>query len=165
MSQTREDRMWRHYKSLRKTAAQQGFDPNWKWLQLARTWQMPVRQVKDIIAARKGPTMEPVWCCEEYCFVEGYREVTPAEQAAKHEIAQTKSAIDALAQAVPERACDACDAPTADWGDDYHRDGCPDLGGKHRDGEEWYEHSLRHLHAALTQWQAIVAVLVEDPAQ
>ncbi len=69
MAQTVEDRIWLHYKSLRKTQAQEGFDPNWKWLTLARTWRMPVRKVKDIIQARKGSTMVPVYCCEFFCFV------------------------------------------------------------------------------------------------
>lgn len=78
--QTREDRIWRHYKSLRKTSAIEGFGPNWKWLVLARQWKMPVRQIKNIIQARKGPTMVPVWCCEFHCYVESRREALPGER-------------------------------------------------------------------------------------
>lgn len=62
--------MWRHYKALKKTTAVEGFDPNWKWLTLARTWGMPVRAVKDIINARRGPIMVPVYCCDDYCYVD-----------------------------------------------------------------------------------------------
>lgn len=69
MPQTKEDRMWRHFKRLQKTAAQQKLDSNWKWLTMAKVWRMPVREVKAIIRARKGPVMIPVYCCEDYCFV------------------------------------------------------------------------------------------------
>lgn len=61
MSQTREDRMLRHYRSLMRVPSSNGDsetrtkeevakDINDRvWLVMARTWRMPVRQVKDLI--------------------------------------------------------------------------------------------------------------------
>lgn len=164
MSQTREDRIWRHYKSLRRTSAEQGFDPNWKWLQLARTWQMPVRAVKDIIAARKGPTMEPVYCCEDYCFIESWREVTPAEQHANALAAHLKAEIERLSVLAPEHACDTCSAPVMDAGAEYHRDGCPDFAEPYDTDEEVFDRRVRALTAVRDQWVAVIRFRASEKA-
>lgn len=52
MSQAREDRIFRHYKSLRRIRTSDGFGP--RWLTLARRWRMPVRAVRDIVETKKA---------------------------------------------------------------------------------------------------------------
>lgn len=52
MSQTREDRIFRHYKSLRRIRTNQDFGT--RWLTLANRWRMPVRAIKDIVETKKA---------------------------------------------------------------------------------------------------------------
>ena len=61
MSQTREERMLKHYRSLMKRYGHNGDSEtrtdeevakdinDGVWLVMARTWNMPVRQVKDFM--------------------------------------------------------------------------------------------------------------------
>lgn len=164
MNQTREDRMWRHYKSLKKSAYREGFDTNQVWLTLARMWKMPVRAVKDIIAVRKGPTMEPVYCCEDHCFVESYREVTAEEQTARHQIARMKAAATRWKRTGVAYACDSCDAPVPTEGpalsftglaEAVHTGECPDLGATYLPEERWYETEVRRLRGVLSLWARV----------
>lgn len=53
MSQTRENRMLRHYRALKKSTDYRRESVGSVWMQLARTWRMPIREVKDIIRDEK----------------------------------------------------------------------------------------------------------------
>lgn len=51
-----EDRIWQHYKALKRTYAREGWSvrSNGIWLTLARVHKTRVREIKDLINARKG---------------------------------------------------------------------------------------------------------------
>lgn len=61
MTQTREDRIFRHYTKLRRGRPHRHmrWPEEWRgvsleiWLPLARTWRMPIREVKAIVAEEK----------------------------------------------------------------------------------------------------------------
>jgi hypothetical protein len=71
---TSTDRVWRHWKSLKRKYAIEGESTNSNsiWLTLARVHKMPVRKIKDLINARRGPLRVPVYCCEDFCYVVRY---------------------------------------------------------------------------------------------
>lgn len=54
--QTREDRIYAHYRSLKGKVC---CPKHWYgmsyhvWMPLARAWKMPIREIKEVIAAKK----------------------------------------------------------------------------------------------------------------
>lgn len=53
MSQTRQRRIFLAYKSARRAASGNRFSSSWAWEYVARTFRLPIRHVKDIVADEK----------------------------------------------------------------------------------------------------------------
>jgi hypothetical protein len=50
---TKEDRIFAHYKSLKNNRDVRRYGVSIMWMTLARKWQMPIREIKALIADMK----------------------------------------------------------------------------------------------------------------
>jgi len=52
MPQSREDRIRRHYRSLKRTRDYRNESPSVVWMTLARTWKTPIRELKELLKGK-----------------------------------------------------------------------------------------------------------------
>lgn len=51
--QTKEDRIRRHHKALKKAVYRNSDPVSYLWMTLARKWRMPIREIKQIVKQKE----------------------------------------------------------------------------------------------------------------
>jgi hypothetical protein len=54
MSQTKERRIFLHWKALKRTHDYRRGEPDTVYMRLARRWHMPIKDVKQILEVQRG---------------------------------------------------------------------------------------------------------------